>query len=295
VRLITPTRRRSALAAVTFLALLTSCAVPDLSLFSVTGGASATLRPVKEQGSRRASRAAAEGARSDAQNSPSSESETSVRSQRAVSSAQESSGQGVAAIGARTSRPRLRVWKRPDLGARRPSVTARNPLGKRLVFLIDAERRVKGRRWLRIFLADRPNESTAWVPKRAVQLVPLQDRIKIDLSSRTLELYKSDKLVDRFSVGIGQDQWPTPTGTYFVWARVPQPRSTGPYGVFALGLSAFSPVLTDWPGGGRVAIHGTADASDRGVAVSHGCVRVFNRDMEKLKVVPLGTPVTITR
>lgn len=271
--MVTPALRRSVLAVVTFTAILTSCAVPDLSLFSVSGGGSATLKPVKGQASRTAQRV----------------------SQRAQGDAQESPGHGARALGARTSRPRLRVWERPYVGERRASVTARNPLGKRLVFLVDAERRVNGRRWLRILLAERPNESTAWVPRGSVDLVPLKDRIEIDLSSRILEHYKSDKLVDRFSVGIGQDQWPTPTGTYFVWARVPQPGATGSYGVFALGLSAFSPVLTDWPGGGRVAIHGTPDASNRGVAVSHGCVRVFNPDMEKLKVVPLGTPVTIKR
>jgi hypothetical protein len=209
--------------------------------------------------------------------------------------ARESGGRGAVALGARTSRARLRLWKRPDLAARRASVTARNPLGRRLVFLVDAERRTRGLRWLRILLADRPNESTAWVPGRTVELIPLRDRIEIDLSSRTLEHHRNGNLVDRFRVGVGQDQWPTPTGTYFVWARVPQPRSTGPYGVFALGLSAFSPVLTDWPGGGRVAIHGAPDANDRGVAVSHGCVRVFNPEMEKLKSVALGTPVTIRR
>lgn len=295
MRPITQTLRRSALAAVTLLALLTSCAVPDLSLFSVTRGGSATLKSVKHQASRAAQPAGSQGPRGAAHVSNGSESATSAPSHGAIGSAQESPGRRAVALGARTSRPRLRVWKRPHVGARRPSVTARNPLGKRLVFPVDSERRVNGRRWLRILLADRPNESTAWVPRGAVELVPLRDRIEIDLSSRTLEHYKRDKLVDRFRVGIGQDQWPTPTGTYFVWARVPQPRATGPYGVFALGLSAFSPVLTDWPGGGRVAIHGTTDASDRGVAVSHGCVRVFNPEMEKLRIVPLGTPVTIKR
>ena len=65
--------------------------------------------------------------------------------------------------------------------------------------------------------------------------------------------------------------------------------------MFALGLSGFSPVLKDWPGGGRMAIHGTAHASDRGLMVSHGCVRVYNDDMVDLRRVPLGTPVVIRR
>jgi lipoprotein-anchoring transpeptidase ErfK/SrfK len=63
--------------------------------------------------------------------------------------------------------------------------------------------------------------------------------------------------------------------------------------VFALGLSGFSNVLTDWPGGGRMAIHGTPYASNKGQMVSHGCIRVYNPDMRKLRRVPLGTPVII--
>ena len=63
----------------------------------------------------------------------------------------------------------------------------------------------------------------------------------------------------------------------------------------ALGLSGFSPVLKNWPGGGRMAIHGTAHPDDRGLMVSHGCVRVYNDDMVDLRRVPLGTPVVIKR
>jgi lipoprotein-anchoring transpeptidase ErfK/SrfK len=82
-------------------------------------------------------------------------------------------------------------------------------------------------------------------------------------------------------------------GTFYVWAQVPQASPFGPYGVFALGLSGFSPVLKDWPGGGRMAIHGTSDPADQGQMVSHGCVRVYNPDMTLLKHVPMGTPVVI--
>ena len=96
-----------------------------------------------------------------------------------------------------------------------------------------------------------------------------------------------------FSVGIGTPTYPTTPGRFSVWAFVEYADPSGPYGAFALGLSGFSDVITDWPGGGRMAIHGTADPGDRGAAVSHGCVRVYNADLEALRDVPLGTPVTI--
>ena len=121
----------------------------------------------------------------------------------------------------------------------------------------------------------------------------VRQRIVVDLSERTLRYYRDGKLADRFDVGIGRPETPTAQGTFYVWAQVPQASPTGPYAVFALGLSGFSQVIKDWPGGGRMAIHGTSNPGDRGHMVSHGCVRVFNDDMVGLKHVPMGTPVII--
>jgi lipoprotein-anchoring transpeptidase ErfK/SrfK len=69
--------------------------------------------------------------------------------------------------------------------------------------------------------------------------------------------------------------------------------ASGPYGNYALGLSGFSEVLTEWPGGGRMAIHGTSDPADAGNDISHGCVRVFNPQMARLIDVPMGATVVI--
>ena len=127
-----------------------------------------------------------------------------------------------------------------------------------------------------------------------LKVVPLNQRIEIDLSAYTLKRFVDGNLVSRFKVGVGMPYWPTPTGTFYVWAHVPQASPTGPYGAYALGLSAFSDVLTEWPGGGRVAIHGTPYKANTGVKVSHGCIRVFNPNVLTLRDVPLGTPVVIS-
>ncbi len=66
-------------------------------------------------------------------------------------------------------------------------------------------------------------------------------------------------------------------------------------GSYAFETSAYSK-LTDWPGGGIVGVHGTPWPWLLGQAVSHGCVRLHNRDVEFLRNrVPLGTPVKIVR
>ena len=199
------------------------------------------------------------------------------------------------ALTARSIQQDLDIWKRWSPAAR-PTWTfdTRNPVGEQLAMLVTGERTDDvGTDWLRILLPIRPNEADGWVHAADVHVRSVEDKIVIDLSKRSLEHFHGDRLVHRFEVGIGQPQWPTATGTFYIWAHVPQASPTGPYGVYALGLSGFSEVLTEWPDGGRMAIHGTPYASNRGQMVSHGCIRVHNPDMHKLKRVPLGTPVII--
>jgi lipoprotein-anchoring transpeptidase ErfK/SrfK len=55
-------------------------------------------------------------------------------------------------------------------------------------------------------------------------------------------------------------------------------------------------VLTSFNGGpGQIAVHGTPYADQVGQDLSNGCVRVPNPLILQIaKLVPLGTPVTIT-
>jgi hypothetical protein len=190
----------------------------------------------------------------------------------------------------------LPMWDK--LGPKEPDYVfdTRNRDGGHSPMLIaGAEVDAGDRAWFEVLLPLRPNGTTGWVSEDDVRVQERHDRIEVDLSKRTLEHYRDGELVDRFKVGIGTDQYPTGTGTFYVWVRVPFENPNQPYGIFALGLSGFSPVLSDWPGEGRMAVHGTPYASNRGQAVSHGCVRVYNADMEALVDLPLGTPVIISK
>lgn len=204
---------------------------------------------------------------------------------------------GHGSFAATPTQPWIRVWPGPsDDGEPLFAFEAVNPFGQRLSMLVTAARRDDaGNAWFEVLLPMKPNGSTGWIRAGIARLVPVRERIVVDLSRRVLRHYRDGKLVHRFSVGIGAPDAPTATGTFYVWARVPQANPAGPYGVYALGISGFSEALSDWPGGGRMAIHGTPDASDRGRRVSHGCVRVYNPDMRELRHVPLGTPVIIER
>ena len=64
----------------------------------------------------------------------------------------------------------------------------------------------------------------------------------------------------------------------------------------AIGISAFSDVLTGWAQGGPIAIHGTNQPWSIGRAASNGCLRVRNAVLQRLFDATLaGTPVVIRR
>lgn len=202
---------------------------------------------------------------------------------------------GRGTFAAMPTQPWIRIWPGPsDDGEPLFAFEAVNPFGQRLSMLVTAARRDEaGNAWFEVLLPIKPNGSRGWIREGIARLIPVRVRIVVDLSERILRHYRDGELVHRFSVGIGRPEAPTATGTFYVWARVPQADPSGPYGVYALGISGFSEALSDWPGGGRMAVHGTPNASDRGQRVSNGCVRVYNPDMRALRRVPLGTPVII--
>ena len=158
---------------------------------------------------------------------------------------------------------------------------------------------VIGRRpgWLEVKLAQRPNGSTAWVLARDATLSSTPYGILIDLASAHLTLYKSAKPVFSAPVGVGLPAYPTPTGSFFL-AFFAAPASPG-YGAFVMVTSAHSNTITDFEESGDaiVAIHGPlgSDAAigTTGAAVSHGCIRMHEADLVRLRGVPAGSPVDI--
>jgi lipoprotein-anchoring transpeptidase ErfK/SrfK len=151
-------------------------------------------------------------------------------------------------------------------------------------------------RWYRVQLPLRPNGRVAWVRARAVVLERVRTRIVVDLSERRLWLYRDGRLVLRAPVGIGSPATPTPTGRFYVDQRLVPDDRAGPFGPGALGISAFSPVLTWWTQGGPIAIHGTDEPASIGRARSNGCIRLRNATLERVfAAAGAGTPVVVRR
>jgi lipoprotein-anchoring transpeptidase ErfK/SrfK len=142
----------------------------------------------------------------------------------------------------------------------------------------------------------RPNGVTGWVPARQVGVVRLTTRIVVDLSQKRVTLYRNGRRVLSATAAIGSAATPTPTGSFYVNQRLIPSDPNGPFGPGAIGISAFSNVLTGWTQGGPVAIHGTNEPWSIGKAVSNGCIRLPNPTLRKLFAQALsGTPVLIRR
>jgi lipoprotein-anchoring transpeptidase ErfK/SrfK len=148
--------------------------------------------------------------------------------------------------------------------------------------------------WYRVMLPLKPNGQTGYVRSRFVNLRPVRASIVVDLSSRKLTAFARGKPVLRASVAIGARATPTPVGRFYINQRFRESDPNGVYGWAAIGISAFSEVLTGWPQGGPVAIHGTNRPSLLGLAVSNGCIRVSNEVVRRLwRLAPTGTPVRV--
>jgi len=152
-----------------------------------------------------------------------------------------------------------------------------------------------GRTWLRVRVPGRPNGRTGWVGREA--LGPLHAvRTMLHVNRRTLRatLSRGGRRIWSSPVGVGAPGTPTPAGRFWIRTRMRVLEGGTVYGPYAFGTGAYS-VLSDWPGGGVIGIHGTNQPQLIPGRPSHGCVRVPNGKIRRLaKLMPIGTPVRIT-
>jgi hypothetical protein len=148
--------------------------------------------------------------------------------------------------------------------------------------------------WYRVQLPMRPNGIVGYVRARDVRVAKVRTRIVVDVSDRRLALFRDGRKVLQSTVAVGSSATPTPTGRYYVNQRLIPSDPSGPFGPGAVGISAFSPVLTGWTQGGPIAIHGTNRPSSIGQAVSNGCIRLPNHVLRRVfRTAYSGTPVVI--
>jgi lipoprotein-anchoring transpeptidase ErfK/SrfK len=151
-----------------------------------------------------------------------------------------------------------------------------------------------GLKWVRVRVPRRPNGRTGWVVRGALARFHVVDTsLRINRKTLRATLYREGRRIWSARVGVGTPSTPTPSGHYIVRERFRINKPGGIYGPYAFGTSAYS-VLSDWPRGGVVGIHGTNAPGLIPGRPSHGCVRVRNADIARLaRLMPLGTPIQI--
>ena len=163
-----------------------------------------------------------------------------------------------------------------------------------IVLAVAQARGPHGRRWVKLSLPGRPNGGRGWVPRAAVELHRVRRRIIVLRGRRQLQVRRiSDgRILLKAPIAVGKPGAETPLGrNYYVDARF-VPRDAF-FGTYALETSAYSR-LSEWPGGGVVGIHGTDQPQLIGQAVSHGCIRMLNGDVDRLhRLAPPGTPIDV--
>ena len=151
-----------------------------------------------------------------------------------------------------------------------------------------------GHTWLKIRVPMRPNGQRGWVRESALgPLYHVRTQLVVDRSKLEATLYRRGKSIWTAPIGIGASATPTPPGNFWIREKFEITNQGTIYGPFAFGTSDYS-VLTDWPGGGVIGIHGTNEPGLIPGHPSHGCIRVRNDDIQRLwDLLSVGTPVTI--
>ncbi|RUT06086.1 hypothetical protein DSM106972_032920 [Dulcicalothrix desertica PCC 7102] len=138
-------------------------------------------------------------------------------------------------------------------------------------------------------------------PGQEVEIEPAADEIHlvVKLRAKTVYVYRGLEIIATYPIAVGKAGWETPNGVYRVFeqevnpifksfktGRIIQPGPENPLGPRWIGI------WTD--GKTRLGFHGTNQPQLIGKAVSHGCIRMHNKDVIALfDKVKVGTLVKV--
>lgn len=142
-------------------------------------------------------------------------------------------------------------------------------------------------------------------PENLLKVAPSQKKAATEIGlivkrgERRVYVHRQKKVLTSFPIAVGKTGWETPIGNYqvlymkkdpifknFKTGQIIKPGSDNPLGkrliIFKKGKKF------------HLAFHGTNQDKLIGQAVSHGCIRMHNKDVIALyNMVNIGTPVTV--
>ncbi|MFN6460504.1 MAG: L,D-transpeptidase [Nostoc sp. DedVER02] len=124
-------------------------------------------------------------------------------------------------------------------------------------------------------------------------------RLIVNRGERRVYVYHKKQVLKSFPIAIGKPAWETPLGNYrviykkkdpifknFKTGHIIMPGANNPLGKRVIVFKIYKT--------SHLAFHGTNQEKLIGQAISHGCIRIFNKDVIALyELVNIGTPVTV--
>ncbi len=134
---------------------------------------------------------------------------------------------------------------------------------------------------------------------RGVAAEQLPVILRLSLTDRYLEVESLGKPAIRYEVAVGQSDWQTPVGSFEITSMIKQPTWQHPITKEEIPPGPDNPLGDRWigfwtDGKAQIGFHGTNQEELIGQAVSHGCVRMRNRDIRDLySRVGIGVAVEV--
>ncbi|MCA2654674.1 MAG: L,D-transpeptidase [Microcystis sp. M015S2] len=133
----------------------------------------------------------------------------------------------------------------------------------------------------------------------ATTVTRTETRLLLNLKKRRVFVYQGQKIIASYPVAIGRRGWETPTGQFRVIQMVREPVWQHPFTGQLVPSGKNNPLGARWigfwtDGANFIGFHGTPQENLIGRAVSHGCVRMRDRDIKALfEKVQIGTSVIV--
>ena len=124
-------------------------------------------------------------------------------------------------------------------------------------------------------------------------------RLVIRLDQRRVYVYEGDTTLVSYPIAVGRQGWETPKGEFKVFQMIEDPSWQHPWNGSIVPPGPDNPLGRRWigfwsDGVNAIGFHGTPNESLVGQAVSHGCIRMKNKDVANLyAMVGNGTTVTV--
>lgn len=126
-------------------------------------------------------------------------------------------------------------------------------------------------------------------------------RLLLKRGERKLYVYSGETKLASYPVAVGRSGWETPMGTFQVIDKIEHPAWIHPFTNEVVPPGSKNPLgeryIGFWTDGRNyIGFHGTPDQESVGRAASHGCVRMYNKDIRELyKMVAVGIPVVVEK